>query len=197
MFFKRAENLLLAVLAIGAAAAFAPNASAQEVGEFRNATNVQMKPGIRYTTGVVTTAGWERNLTDGDPNLKRWNWSAMTSYTQSTYNHVAPGAFAKRKDAPEVAALRPAGSIYVKPIQVSPEINARRRPTPAVIIVGNNNANANVSGRIRTPQQHQIAALAPQARMYNSYGVNGSLLTPTDSDAVASRNVSGRLVRMQ
>lgn len=196
MFFRGAKSLLLFVCTLGAVA-FAPSASAQDVGEFRNAQNIKMRPGIRYTTGAVTTAGWEKSLTDNDPNLRRWNWSAMTSYTQSMYNHVAPGAMVKKKDTAEIAALRPTGSIYVKPIQVSPEVNARRRVMPSPVVVGNSNSNANCIGRVRVPKQQQIATAAPVAKMYNSYAVNGNLLTPGENESLANRNVFGRMVKMQ
>lgn len=190
LFFRGASKFLLGILTFGAAIAFAQSASAQDVSEFRNAP-MNMRPGIRYTTGAVTTAGWEKGLVEGDPNLRRWNWSAMTSYTQSSYNHVAPGAMLPKKQVSDVQPLR-TGSIYVKPIQVSPEINARRRANQGTIVVGNTHSNANCSGRVRMPRP-QIAA-APAAKMYNTYAVNGTLSAPPADSSIASRNVFGRLM---
>ena len=191
LFFRGANKFLLGVLSFVAVAAFAPSASAQDVSEFRNAPQ-NMRPGIRYTTGAVTTAGWERGLVDGDPNLRRWNWSAMTSYTQSSYNHVAPGAMLPKKQVSEMQPLRQ-GSLYVKPIQVSPEVNARRRVDQGTIVVGNRNVNTNCSGRVRAPRP-QIAA-APAAKMYNSYAVSGTLSAPPAGSSIASHNVFGRLMQ--
>jgi hypothetical protein len=194
LFFRGAHKFLLGILTFGAAVAFAPNASAQDVSEFRNApAPMNMRPGIRYTTGAVTTAGWEKGLVEGDPNLRRWNWSAMTSYTQSSYNHVAPGALLPKKQVSDAQPLR-TGSIYVKPIQVSPEINARRRADQGQIVVGNRNVNTNCNGRVRIPSRPQLAA-APVAKMYNSYGVSGTLSVPPSDSSIASRNVFGRLMQ--
>lgn len=193
LFFRGAHKFLLGILSLGAVAAFAPTASAQDVSEFRNAPSpMNMRPGIRYTTGAVTTAGWEKGLTDGDPNLRRWNWSAMTSYTQSSYNHVAPGAMLPKKQVSDLQPLR-TGSIYVKPIQVSPEINARKRVNQGTIVVGNTNSNANCSGRVRMPRP-QVAAMPPAAKMYNSYSCNGTLSAPPAGESIASRHVFGRLM---
>ena len=196
------KSLLLATGALGALLAFNPAASAQDVSEFsrqqasaNGAPPAGMLPGIRYTTGAVTTAGWERTLTEGDPNLKRWNWSAMTSYTQTSYNKVAPGAYVKKINNGTTPALKPAGSIYVKPIQVSPELYAKKRVQPGVIVVGNTNNTSSVSGRVRFPRTNQIAAVAPVAKGYNNY-CNGTISVP-DSDAFANRNVTGRLMRTQ
>ncbi len=192
----------LASAAIAAIFAFNPAASAQDVGQLNMAQQAapppNMRPGIRYTTGAVTTAGWEKSLTDGDPNLKRWNWSAMTSYTQSCYGKVAPGAYVKKINRPgEQTALKPAGSIYVKPIQVSPETYAKKRVQPGVIVVGDTRTGTNLSGKVRIPRHNQIAeAPQPEAKSYNVNYVSGSLRTP-QNDSYASRQVSGRLMRTQ
>ncbi len=190
------KTFFLSSAAFGALLAFNPAAGAQEVSEMSNQPPAGMRPGIRYTTGAVTTAGWEKSLTDGDPNLRRWNWSAMTTYTQSCYNKVPAGAFAKKINNNRVDDLKPTGSIYVKPIQISPETYAKKRVQPGVIVVGNNNANANVSAKLRLPHNNQIAAATVAAKSYNVNYLNGSLI-PSDDSYSSSRNVSGRLMRTQ
>ncbi len=190
------KTFLLLTTAIGALLAFNPSASAQDVSEFSNAAPANMRPGIRYTTGAVTTSGWEKSLTDNNPNLKKWNWSAMTSYTQSCYGKVPAGAYLKKSNKPEEVALRPAGSIYTKPIQVSADAFAKKRPTPGVIVVGNSNSNSNVSGRIRAAKP-QIAEAAPVAKSYNSYSDVSGRITAPEGQNLASRNVYGRLMRTQ
>lgn len=191
------STLLLTTGALGALFAFAPAASAQDVSEMQmQAPSQGMRPGIRYTTGAVTTVGWEKSLTDGNPNLKKWNWSAMTTYTQSSYNRVPAGTFAKKLNNNNVEALKPTGSIYIKPIQVSPETYAKKRVQPSTIVVGNNNSNASVSGKVRLPRTNQIAAVAPAAKSYNNY-VSGALLPSSEDSFSASRNVTGRLMRFQ
>lgn len=193
------KTLLLITGAFGALLAFNPSAQAQDIPELNQggpspAQQQRMIPGVRYTTGAVTTAGWEKSLTDSNPNLKRWNWSAITSYTQSSYNKVPPGAFVQKSNKPELQALKPTGSIYVKPIQVSPEIYAKKRVQPGVIVVGNTNNTSSVSGRVRVPRQI-IAAQPPAAKSYNTNYVSGSL-RPSD-ETLAARNVYGRLMRTQ
>lgn len=193
------KTLLLITGAIGALLAFNPSAQAQDVPELNqaqaaSAQQQRMIPGVRYTTGAVTTSGWEKSLTDGNPNLRRWNWSAITSYTQSSYNKVPPGAFVQKTNKPEQQALKPTGSIYVKPIQVSPEIYAKKRVQPGVIVVGNTNNTSSVSGRVKLPKQI-IASQPPVAKSYNTSYVNGNL-RPGD-ETLAARNVYGRLMRTQ
>ncbi|MBX9689292.1 MAG: hypothetical protein K2X27_21460 [Candidatus Obscuribacterales bacterium] len=183
--------------ALGAFLAFIPAAQAQEVDSNQSsAAPMRMIPGVRYTTGAVTTAGWEKSLTDGDPNLKRWNWSAMTTYTQSSYNKIPAGAFLKKSNRAEQPALKPTGSIYVKPVQISADTYAKKRVQPGVIVLGGNNSNSNLSGRVRLPKQ-QIAQSAPVAKSYNvNYGVAGQVHLPSD-ESLASRQVHGRLIKTQ
>jgi hypothetical protein len=146
-------------------------------------------PGVRYTTGSVTTTGWEKTLTDGNPNLRRWTWAAITTYTQSSYNKVPAGALAK-KDSKENRR------IYVRPIHVSPETYAKKREQPGVIVLGDRNSRADLSGRLKTPRQ--IAQEAPAARSYNiNYGVSGKIKAPRKAETIATRQVYGRLVNTQ
>src|SRR6185503_1970878 len=103
------------------------------------------------------------------------------------------GAFVKKINNNPDVALKPAGSIYVKPIQVSPELYAKKRVQPGVIVVGNNSGSGTVSGRVRIPRTNQIAAVPPPAaKSYNVNYVNGSLIP--GSDDFANRNVTGRLM---
>lgn len=109
----------------------AGTAFAQDISE---AHPQRVRAGLRYTTGAVTTHGWEKTLTEKNPNLGHWNWSAMTSYTQTEYKKVEPGAFiskGKQKAPPNAihaqTPLRNPGSIYQKPVHISPETFAPRR----------------------------------------------------------------------
>jgi hypothetical protein len=73
---------------------------------------VQMaRPGVRYTTGMTQTKGWERQLVQNNANLRHWNWSPMVSYTQSMRG---PDGSALAV-APRVIPLTPH---YVKPIHI-------------------------------------------------------------------------------
>lgn len=187
---------LLLCGAFGALLVFNPSASAQDATEMSAtpAQQAQMLPGVRYTTGCVTTAGWEKTLTDANPNLRRWNWSAMTTYTQSCYNKVPAGAFVKKASKPQ-EAMKPVGSVYSKPIHVNPDTFAKPRAPQNTIVVGTGTGTGNVSGRIHVPKS-QIASAAPAAKSYNiNYGVSGTLVP--EGESLASRNVHGRLIRTQ
>src|SRR5579885_301187 len=43
-----------------------------------------MKPGIRYTVGAQTNAGWEKPLVSGNKNLGHFFWSPITSMVQAS-----------------------------------------------------------------------------------------------------------------
>ena len=43
-----------------------------------------MRPGIRYTIGAKTNAGWETSLVKGNNGLKHFYWSPVTSMVQAS-----------------------------------------------------------------------------------------------------------------
>lgn len=151
-------------------------------------------PGVRYTTGAVTTAGWEKTLTDGDPNLRHWNWSAMTSYTQSSYGKVPAGAYQKDK--------RPAGGVYVKPVHINPDTYAQKRQpfapitarTPARTNAGNQTAsNVSATVKFNRPSGQPVEAVAKTyGGNYTNTNVGGQVVAGSGSEA---RDVYGKLVR--
>jgi hypothetical protein len=174
-------------------------------------------PGVRYTTGAVRVSGWEKTLTDGDPNLRHWNWSAVTTYTQSAYGRVPAGAYLDKKKAP--------GGIYVKPVQIQP--GAYLKKTTAYVSNNNepdyvsnrsaktgtgakliapqyqpvqaNNSNqtaSNVTGRVRFKKPVAVAAAEPTAKTYSgdytNANVGGRIMTDSTR---SSRDVYGKLMR--
>ena len=143
-------------------------------------------PGVRYTTGAVTVSGWEQTLTTNDPNLKHWNWSAMTSYTQSCYGKVPAGAYMNKK--------RPSGGIYVKPVHVNPETYAQKRlPYPPINYNANNHSAANVNGNVRfaKPSSGSAAVAKSYSGNYTNTNVGGQIVAGSGN---ASRDVYGKLV---
>jgi len=44
----------------------------------------QMRPGVRYTIGAKTQAGWETGLVKGNAGLKHFYWSPVTSMVQAS-----------------------------------------------------------------------------------------------------------------
>jgi hypothetical protein len=89
--------------------------SAQQAGE---------RPGVRYTTGYTESSGWEQSLVKGQPNLGRWNWSPIVSYTQSV------GSRPTGKGASAAPSIVPRTSHYVKynhcalPVAAQPSVNS-------------------------------------------------------------------------
>jgi len=150
---------------------------------------------VRVTTGAHTNAGWEKSLTDGDPNLRHWTWMPVTNYDQA-YIHVPAGSAGPGKSAVQ----RPA-HVYVKPETVPLPINpAYSRPWKPVVIgnasnSGSSHAGGNVSGKlvVHTQPKSYTATRATLTKSYGgSYGdVGGKLLRPrmavTESSAVSGR----------
>lgn len=155
-----------------------------------------MIPGVRYTTGATRTVGWEKQLIEGDPNLGRWHWSAMTNYTQSQYNRVPPGHFlqsSKSNSNPMVARKAP-GNIYTKPINAPLPKNTRIVHRVNAVLLANRpeqHSTLSVGGRL-VPQRSTRAA---EARAYlQGYrkadsDLSGCLPVPSQAD----QQVYGRL----
>jgi hypothetical protein len=62
---------------------------------------------VRVTTGYHQVAGWEKPLVEGNPNLGHYHWTPQGGYDQG-YLHIR-------------SPQRPQGSIYAKPIRLSPD----------------------------------------------------------------------------
>ncbi len=124
------KNFMSAIIGFYSAFAFQTSAFSQDITE-SSAHSAGCIPGVRYTSGAVTVAGWEKVLTDNDPNLARWNWSAMTSFTQSSYQRVAPGYFVDKNSSRSNVALKPTRTIYKKsatlPLPKNDRITTRTR----------------------------------------------------------------------
>lgn len=183
----------------------------------------QYTPGVRYTTGSVTVSGWEKGLTDGDPNLRHWNWSAVTSYTQTVYGKVPAGAYLDKNKQ------KPPGSIYVKPIHVSPDAYVKKT-TPYIAAPNNGpqytsnsssrtgtgaipiaphyprveapaQSNTNVSAKIRVPKASSsplpIAGVPPAEPMVKTYGgdYTNSNVSGQVSVPRSNSSVYGKLMR--
>lgn len=178
-------------------------------------------PGVRYTTGAVRVSGWEKTLTDGDPNLRHWNWSAVTTYTQSAYGKLPAGAFLDKKKSP--------GGVYVKPVQLPPGAFLKKTTTPTyeahntpgpdyvanrtaktgtgakliapqyqpVQTSAPNRTASDVTGRVRYKKPVAVAAAEPEAKTYGGNytdaKVGGSVTVP--SPTCDSRHVYGKLMR--
>lgn len=137
---------------------------------------------IRYTSGRVTNAGWEKVLCDEDPNLKHWNWSATSDYTQS-YKRVAPGSYGK---------ARPQSGVYAKPVHLSPLTYAKPRADDIPIVVGDR-ATIRVRGQAIIPGNDSMVPISPPVLSYGSYLKNPD--EETGGSFADSRKVRGQLIK--
>ncbi|HEY9868949.1 MAG TPA: hypothetical protein V6D08_07265 [Candidatus Obscuribacterales bacterium] len=88
----------------------------------------ELKPGrgIRYTAGATTSSGWERSLVEGTPNLARFYWAPITSYSQKYIKApLPPNERLETARKLQQAPLRAPGTIYVKPIHTPLPVVAR------------------------------------------------------------------------
>jgi hypothetical protein len=67
---------------------------------------------VRTTTGYVVTAGWEKGLVKGNPNLGHFNWTPMTSYKQGRQ-------LVRQTPGPMTGLNMPRRSVYNRPVHVA------------------------------------------------------------------------------
>jgi hypothetical protein len=125
---------------------------------------------IRYTSGAVVRTGWEKELVQGQKNLKNYYWGAMVDYTQAYKKVPLPSR-------PELDAFRnktasdsPAAYHYTKPVHLA---LPRRDFTPVADI------NKDVSARLSSPQ------------------VSAKLSAPQVSAKLSAPQVTGKFVRAE
>ena len=144
----------------------------------------QMKPGIRYTIGAKTNAGWETSLVKGNNGLKHFYWSPVTSMVQaSPSQRTKPQAIAS-------APLNKPSFHYVKPVKAAlPHNPWMDVPLPRKAVAQALNSR-DVSAKLsyKKPQssegvEGQLISTNTKAKLYAAY--------PTDSKA--SSNVNGNL----
>jgi hypothetical protein len=162
--------------------------------------NIGRAYSIRVTRGAHTNAGWEKPLTDSDPNLKHWTWVPVTSFDQA-YIHVAPGSLVKDK-RPEHIYVKPThvstvvsrpDHVYVKPVHVPlPVVN---HPV-AVATTENNHATTDVYGKVRAPHRDPDHSLIAETKVYSQgYGeVSGRIRPSTVTAMSESTSVYGKLM---
>jgi hypothetical protein len=138
--------------------------------------------GMRITVGNHSSAGFEKSLTEGDPNLKHWTWLPISSAEQA-YIHKAPGSLASGNAAPHKSrgymkcntAPLPMVTYYSKPVEkhastdVSAKLTASKAPTP-VATETRVYRYSDVSGRLNAP---------PMTAMSEAKDVYGNLVSPS------------------
>lgn len=192
----RVSNILMASLAI--VSTITP-ASAQgfDVNQINNSdrmaskTQVIVDPnatrayGYRVSSGSHTTSGWEKSLTNGDPNLRHWTWMAITNYDQK-YIKVVPGAHLQRQMKP---MKKPTGGHYVKPIKVA----LPKRDYTAYCNSLTRRSNNDVSGRVMVSKAvTPTYAYAETGRRYNSNSTGATLSSQDVYGQIVSKGIATR-----
>jgi hypothetical protein len=160
--------------------------------QYRTIINKEQKSSrpysIRVTTGSHTSAGWEKNLTDGDPNLRHWTWMPVTSYDQG-YIRTPAGQDQNGRSL----LKRPPGHIYIKP-QTMPlprRVYHFADPTPRRSV-------ADLSGSVRLPNNKPSApepAQTAERKVATYSDISGRLMAPKYSAPPSeSKAVHGRLL---
>ena len=188
----------------GSRGAVQPNQSAQRLPTL---PDIGRPYSIRVTTGVSTNAGFERCLTDRDPNLRRWTWIPVTSYTQTTIGNGRAAlpqrpqhVYAKPTHVPlpivdhgGKVVMVPTGH-YVKPTRVAPPIVDHGEW--AVARQGGR-AGGEVSGRLIAHQPTNARGAQAAAKTYGvGYGdTYGRLCSSSgNADRQEQLRVNARLV---
>lgn len=144
---------------------------------------------VRVTTGYHQVSGWEKPLVDGNPNLAHYHWTPQGGYDQG-YLHIR-------------SPQRPQGSIYTKPIHISPDayVSKPKESQPLTNRIDNQPASRRdnlLAGQILPERRVQaMVAQPPRVATYADYDTHGSLLTRTkhhQQDGFASASVSGQLI---
>jgi hypothetical protein len=160
-----------------------------------------MDPRIRYTTGAVVRTGWEKQLVEGDKNLKNYYWGAMVDYSQA-YKKVA---LPVRQDLEDFrnkqAAERPSGGVYVKPVHL-PLPTRQFSPIVRNIETNGRLTHSDVSAKLARPQTSTGTAVSakltkpkvsvPQIATYSDLPQTESYVP---RGQMATGEVRGRLLR--
>lgn len=149
----------------------------------------QMRPGIRYTIGAKTTAGWESSLVKGNTGLKHFYWSPVTSMVQASPS---------QRTKPQAIASAPLTNKptfhYVKPVKAAlPHNPWLDVPLPKKAVAQSlppmrNSRDVSAKLSYKKPQSSeavngQLCSTDTKAKLYASY--------PTDNKS--SGNVHGSL----
>ncbi|MDZ4837052.1 MAG: hypothetical protein SGJ27_24985 [Candidatus Melainabacteria bacterium] len=196
-FFLQAALATISALVLTSSAAQAqqlPVAQAPQVSQEQQMLNnlpaevkAQMRPGIRYTIGAKTNAGWENSLVKANSGLKHFYWSPVTSMVQAS-----PSQRTKSQATASAPLTRPAFH-YQKPIKAAlPHNPWMDMPLPRKAV-----AQALPQSR----NSRDVSAKLSYKKPRSSEDVNGELIS-TDTQAKlyaayptekAARNVGGNL----
>ena len=139
----------------------------------------QMRPGVRYTIGAKTNAGWETGLVKGNSGLKHFYWSPVTSMVQASPSQKT------RVQAASAAPIQRPEFHYLKPQRAAlPHNPACDMPLPRKAVA-----------HALPPQRNSrdVSAKIAYKRPRSTEGVNGELIsTDTNAKLYADYNKSSQ-----
>jgi hypothetical protein len=195
MSFKPCPALLAALVTFAAVLpASAQGFNPEEVKRMQaRMPNIGRPYSIRVTTGAVTNEGFEKDLTNTDPNLRHWCWVPVTTARQA-YIHMAPG----QVDHGKPNMTRPK-SVYAasKPVAVPlPTVRRWDLQYPRQIASrGGSHSASDVHGTVSYSKE-PARSIAQETKTYSYSDVSARLSAPRYNTAFeASTNVSGKLMR--
>jgi hypothetical protein len=168
--------------------------------------------GVRETVGTVETRGWERSITQNNPNLSHWTWMPIYSNIQAIDGPPRAATSepnqSQRQPQPQPQATIVPQQHYVKPIHIALPVPEWRKNLPSYP-----NRSGDVSGSLHHEQvsgnlmnKKVAAALIPKPALVASYGNysapsgygSSSSVERTDVRGhIASGTTVGRLIRPQ
>jgi hypothetical protein len=185
--------LLAAIIAIAAALpASAQGFNPSELKRMQaQMPNIGRAYSIRVTTGTVTNDGFEKALTETDPNLKHWCWVPVTTMRQA-YIHTAPG----QVDHGTARMERPK-SVYAayRPVRAAmPTVN-HGDPVMPRQIAWRSGSRGDVNGTVSYAKTPATRAAEGETKVYSYGDVSGRLRAPRYNTAFGdSKDCYGKLV---
>jgi hypothetical protein len=157
----------------------------QMLNNLPESVRAQMRPGIRYTIGAKTNAGWETGLVKGNAGLKHFYWSPVTSMVQASPSQRT------KVQATSAAPVQRKEFHYLKPQRAAlPHNPACDMPLPRTAVAKALSPSRN---------SRDVSAKIAYKRPRTSEGVSGELIS-TDTQAKlyadypsSNQNASGQL----
>lgn len=159
----------------------------QMLNNLPESVRAQMKPGVRYTIGAKTNAGWETGLVKGNAGLKHFYWSPVSSMVQATPSQRT------KAQAASAAPVQRREFHYVKPQRAAlPHNPACDMPLPRTAVAKSLSPSRS---------SKDVSAKIAYKRSNSSEDVNGQLISTNTQAKIyadypsATQNASGTLTR--
>jgi hypothetical protein len=156
-----------------------------------NMPNIGRAYSIRVTTGTVTNDGFEKALTQTDPNLKHWCWVPVTTMKQA-YIHTAPGQV--DHGSPKMERPKSVYAAY-RPVRAAMPTVDHGQPFLPRQIAYRSTSRGDVSGTLSYAKTPPARAFTGETKVYSNSDISGRLRAPRYSTAYSdSKDCYGKLV---